>query len=98
MDAPELTRGPGWMRAWAAKVAAAIKANKPTAGIGISVNESGSGIAISESKQSNKENESGGDDGGGESGGETETVIGAVNGVPATLNVMTDGSGWVGLS
>lgn len=33
-----------------------------------------------------------------QTGGTIEVVTGAVNGVPATLNVLTDGSGWVDVS
>lgn len=34
---------------------------------------------------------------GGGGGGKLETVTGAVNGVPATLKVSTDGKGWIAI-
>jgi hypothetical protein len=76
----------GWKRldGWIAAIAAAVDANHKEC-VTRSFTDRGKASSA----------EPGGVAGGaGGGGGTTETVTGAVNGVPATLNVMTDGAGW----
>jgi hypothetical protein len=88
MDADTLDRGPGFLRRWANQIAKAINANHQ---------ECVARHAFGSATKTDTGGEGGGDSGGSTGDDDVEIVTGAVNGVPSTLNVITDGSGWIGI-
>lgn len=87
-DTPSLDRGPKFLIAWSKGVAAQLDAIiKQLQVMGF----------WAKSGSPRGEGEGAGDDGGGGGGGGIETVTGAVNGAPSTLNVATDGNGWTAI-
>ena len=76
-----VTKGPQWLRKAFAQIIAYIDANKVKNSATVTVEgQYPDGVTLKAA--------------GGGADGDLETITGAVNGVPSTLEVMTDGAGW----
>jgi hypothetical protein len=79
--------GFGKLGRWLNSLRADLVRTEVMGGLGTAINQTASGRSV----DTNAPN----DGGGGGGGSDFETITGAVNGVPSTLNVATDGATWV---